>query len=881
MRGGRQPLRDHPLLLWLVAAAVVALVHRWVPEATWLMIHLVLLGAMSHAVMVWSAHFARTLLRAPEDPVARRAESVRLLLLLLGAAAVLVGVPTTWWPLTVVGAAVVAMAVVWHGIALWRALRRALPGRFRVTVHYYVAASAALPVGAVFGVLLARGLSETWHGRLLVAHSLTMLLGWLGLTVTGTLITFWPTVLRTRMDDRTETLARQALPVLVGAIAVVITGAVAALVPVTLLGLLGYVVGLGWVGRGLLGPLRRRPPREFAGFSIMVAALWFLAAITATGVAVATLSDAELAELYPTLAAMWAVGFALQLVTGALSHLLPAMIGGGPVVVRASSARFNIAAATRLVVINGGLLIFLLPGVSGWVRVTTSSLVLVALVSFLPIMIVGIRTAVRTKRRLAEDRARPDSRTTAKEPADRQPGAPGSVPVLTANGWIAGVVALTVVAAIGAGLEPGTTPQVVEAEPSGRTVAVTVEAHDMRFVPDRVAVGRGDRLVITLVNRDPTNVHDLQIGDSTSERVGPGEQTELVIDSIGASIEGWCTVVGHRAMGMTFAVLVDDQPVDAGGNERGGDGQGVGHQPHRVGTEPLQSIIDPVLDPAPEGRAHRVELRLTEVPLEVAPGVWQRRWTFGGHGVGPTLRGKVGDTFEVTLVNDGTMGHSIDFHASALAPDGPMRTIAPGESLVYAFTARRAGIWLYHCGTAPMSAHIAAGLHGAVIIDPPDLPPVDHEYLLVQSEVHLSADGATSPADARDVDVPAAMRALEPDFVVFNGIAGQYQQRPLTARVGERVRVWVLDAGPNRATSFHVVGGQFDTVFAEGAYLLRRGADAFGTTSGGAQVLALQPAQGGFVELTFPEPGHYPAITHVMADAERGAAGVFEVSPAP
>ena len=204
------------------------------------------------------------------------------------------------------------------------------------------------------------------------------------------------------------------------------------------------------------------------------------------------------------------------------------------------------------------------------------------------------------------------------------------------------------------------------------------------------------------------------------------------------------------------------------------------------------------------------------------------------------------------------MGHSIDFHAGGLAPDEPMRTIPPGESLVYEFTARRAGIWMYHCSTMPMSAHIAAGMHGAVVIEPPDLPEVDRSYLLVQSEVHLSGDGRT---EVREVDAPAVAVDAQPDLMTFNGIANQYDHRPLTARVGERVRIWALDAGPNRASSLHVVGEQFDTVYKEGAYLLREGRDAFGSEDGGSQALALGAAQGGFVELVLPEPGTYPVVT--------------------
>ena len=163
--------------------------------------------------------------------------------------------------------------------------------------------------------------------------------------------------------------------------------------------------------------------------------------------------------------------------------------------------------------------------------------------------------------------------------------------------------------------------------------------------------------------------------------------------------------------------------------------------------------------------------------------------------------------------------------------------------------------------------HIAAGMHGAVIIDPPNLPTVDREYVLVQSEAYVNGDGRSKVAEV-DGD---AVSAEKPDLATFNGIASQYDHRPLTAKVGERVRIWVLNAGPNRGTSFHVVGGQYDRVYFEGNDLLNGG-------PGGAQSLALAAAQGGFVELTLPEAGNYPFVSHVMVDAERGAHGILRVS---
>ncbi|MFC0602532.1 multicopper oxidase domain-containing protein [Streptomyces palmae] len=242
----------------------------------------------------------------------------------------------------------------------------------------------------------------------------------------------------------------------------------------------------------------------------------------------------------------------------------------------------------------------------------------------------------------------------------------------------------------------------------------------------------------------------------------------------------------------------------------------------------------------------------------------QQMWTFGGTAPGPTLRGRVGDVFEVTLVNDDpSMGHGIDLHAGSLAPDRPMRTIQPGERLVYRFRAERAGAWLYHCSTAPMLQHIGNGMYGAVVIDPPGLADVDHEYLLV-SELYLGTPGSTAQV--------AEMRRNTPDAWVFNGIANQYAKRPLKVRAGDRARFWVVTAGPSDGIAFHVVGTVFDTVYKEGAYLLKP------DQPGGSQVLDLAAAQGGFVETRFPEAGHYAFVDHDMRHAGAGAMGMVEVS---
>jgi nitrite reductase (NO-forming) len=192
-----------------------------------------------------------------------------------------------------------------------------------------------------------------------------------------------------------------------------------------------------------------------------------------------------------------------------------------------------------------------------------------------------------------------------------------------------------------------------------------------------------------------------------------------------------------------------------------------------------------------------------------------------------------------------------------------MRTIEPGESLVYQFVAKHAGAFMYHCGTAPALHHIGNGMHGAIIIDPPDLAPVNREYVLVQSELYLGDDG--KPGDL------AKMQREAHDAVVFNGYVNQYLHRPIRIEPNERIRVWVVDAGPSENSSFHIVGTIFDTVFKEGTYLLRPDG-----RTGGAQALDLQPSQGGFVEFTMDEAGLYPIVTHKFANVGKGALGLFQ-----
>lgn len=448
-----------------------------------------------------------------------------------------------------------------------------------------------------------------------------------------------------------------------------------------------------------------------------------------------------------------------------------------------------------------------------------------------------------------------------------------------------------------AGNSAGTSSDVA---PTGETTYVTVQVDGMSFTPSTLEVPAGNALVIDFENTGDQR-HDLAFENgAATEALAPGDRTTLDVGVITANLEGWCTLPGHRQMGMTMQVIA--LGTAAGGTDSDssmGPGSSMDHSAGmdhtNMGTAPSGTVAarsvptmndllaeaerhdahPATLEPLPEAdgpTTHEYTFEVTEDEDALAEGIVRPIWTYNGTSPGPTLHGRVGDDFVVTLVNKGTMGHSVDFHAGENAPDEVMRTIEPGESLEYRFTAGRSGIWMYHCSTMPMSLHIANGMFGAVVIEPDGLAPVDKSYVLIQSEYYVDEAGAGfSSADK--------LAKKLPDVVMFNGRAFQYDAHPLEAKVGERVRFWVLDVGPNSPLSFHIVGTQFDTVWTEGAYSVYRGKSTDGITEGvtGAQVLPLIAAQGGFVELVAPERGTYPIVNHIMSLAEKGAHGLLKV----
>ncbi|MEO6570121.1 MAG: multicopper oxidase domain-containing protein [Ilumatobacteraceae bacterium] len=382
-----------------------------------------------------------------------------------------------------------------------------------------------------------------------------------------------------------------------------------------------------------------------------------------------------------------------------------------------------------------------------------------------------------------------------------------------------------------------------------------------------------------LIN-DGTLDHDITFGDGDSFVASPGETVEFEFVVPEGGIDFLCSVPGHSDAGMTGVVRTPGSatPVAAAGPSSDGVADEVAADPDappyewRDPTVPARGEGDGVtLVPGGAdggGDLIEVEMVVEEKLMTVAEGYQQLVWTFNGTVPGPVLRTQVGDTVRVHLVNPAgnSASHSVDFHASQVAWNDEMRSIAPGEDLVYEFTADYAGVWMYHCGTDPVLHHIANGMFGIVIVEPEGgLPPIDNEFFLVQNEWYLGPQGEVSSYAKANQATPA------PDFVMFNGVAFQYKDHPIEVPTGEPVRLFVFDAGPSIDSSFHIVGTIFHDVIKEGIHLV-----AGNDGNWGAQAVDLAPAQGAIIELTAAEDGLYPIVTHAFNFPGRGALGLLQ-----
>jgi nitrite reductase (NO-forming) len=294
-----------------------------------------------------------------------------------------------------------------------------------------------------------------------------------------------------------------------------------------------------------------------------------------------------------------------------------------------------------------------------------------------------------------------------------------------------------------------------------------------------------------------------------------------------------------------------------------------------VGQEVAMLTAAPNVPP-PITRTHAtrviVNLDVTEARMRLADSAEYTMWTFGGTVPGRFIRVREGDLVELHLRNaaSSTMPHNIDLHAVTGPGGGAKASLTiPGHESVFTFTAMNPGLFVYHCATSPVPMHMANGMYGMILVEPREgLPKVDREFYVMQSEFYTR--GAFGDHGLQELDMDKGVEE-RPTYVVFNGSVGAMTgDRALQARVGERVRLFVGNAGPNLTSSFHVIGEVFDNVYTEG-----------GSTAVEHDVQTTSIPAGGsaIVDFGVEQPGDLVIVDHAIFRAfNKGALGLLHVT---
>ena len=285
-------------------------------------------------------------------------------------------------------------------------------------------------------------------------------------------------------------------------------------------------------------------------------------------------------------------------------------------------------------------------------------------------------------------------------------------------------------------------------------------------------------------------------------------------------------------------------------------------------------LTSPPFVPAPVGDRDAkkliVNMEILEEEGTMTDGVTCVYWTFGGTVPGSFIRTRVGDEVEFTLSNhpENKLPHNIDLHA-VTGPGGGAASsfVAPGHSKTFSFKTLNPGLYVYHCATAPVGMHIANGMYGLILVEPKGgLPKVDKEYYIMQGDFYTK--GENGEPGLQTFDMKKAVDE-DADYVVFNGKVGALTgDNAITANVGETVRLYVGNGGPNLTSSFHVIGEIFDNVHVEGGDLINKNVQTTSIPAGGAAI----------VEFKVDVPGTFIIVDHAIFRAfNKGALGMLKV----
>lgn len=374
-----------------------------------------------------------------------------------------------------------------------------------------------------------------------------------------------------------------------------------------------------------------------------------------------------------------------------------------------------------------------------------------------------------------------------------------------------------------------------------------------------LTVAEGESVVVNLIDGDGS-LHTIGFPDfnvTSAEVNTKDEETSVTFTPDSAGTFSYiCTIPGHAQAGMTGQLTVGDEAV-------------ASPQTADDIASPPDSVPAPIGDREPQTIDIPMEIVETEGQLD--EGTTYDYWTFNGTVPGPMLRVREGDSVNLHLKNpaDASMTHSIDLHA-VNGPGGgaTVMQVAPGEERMFSFQALNPGIYAYHCATPSVPLHITQGMYGMILVEPPGgLEPVDREYYVMQGDMYTSQPFGTKGNQEVDTEKMAAEQA---SYVVFNGQVGALTtNHPLTAEVGETVRIFFGSGGPNYTSSFHVIGEIFDRVYAEGSI----------TTPPLTSVQTTTVAPGGatMVEFKVEVPGRYLLVDHALSRTEKGAAGYLIV----
>lgn len=396
----------------------------------------------------------------------------------------------------------------------------------------------------------------------------------------------------------------------------------------------------------------------------------------------------------------------------------------------------------------------------------------------------------------------------------------------------------------------------------------------------KLSVKLGQQVTIEVVNDDGIE-HNFVIPDlgvTSKSIVLKGDKTSVTFTAQKTgSFEYYCNIPGHRETGMTGTLIVDG----AGRTEAVPvTPPGIVSQVVRLEAPKTPQVTDiaasgaivplPLTRKAPANV--KILLETKEVVAKMADNVTYTFWAYNGTVPGPMIRVLEGDSVTITIKNLGKQPHSIDLHAVTGPGGGAVATqTPPGEQTTFTFKAINPGVYLYHCASPHIPTHIANGLYGLILVEPKEgMSRVDKEFYVVQGEFYTS--GKRGQVGHHGFDIQKAWNE-QPEYVLFNGRAGALVGAlGMKAKVGETVRIYFGNGGPNLASSFHVIGEIFDRVYPDG------GLGPASSPQVNVETIMVPPGSGTIVEFKFDVPGRYILVDHAIFRAiDKGAVGIIDV----